>query len=182
MLTRTWPIIAAAIAAAIAIGATVLVFDGFTGEGTLAVAVHDSPCADCVHVWVTFDSVAVRESDIGASGWTTVSFAGTTVDLETLNGSAFARVIATASLRAGHYQQVRLTVSHVAATLRDGRNVTASIPQSTSADVDGAFALASGTTTTLSIDIDLVTSLQLHVSGAGVTAMFTPKVSSVSVL
>lgn len=151
-----------------------------SGTGSLAVAVHDAPCSDCSHVWVTFTSVAVHESNSSGSGWTTLNVTGTTIDLAALNGTAMAKVIGVLSLPAGHYEQIRLSVTKVLVDFVGGTSATAQIPNST-VDVNGAFSLASGSTTTVSIDIDLASSLHLSggVGGAGV--VFTPNIGSVVV-
>ena len=181
MSTKLWPIVLAVAGVTTVVVAALFFTGAFAGTGQLAVAVHDAPCAECSQVWVTFTSVAVHESDLSGNGWTTLNVSGATVDLMALNGSAFAKVIDVASLKTGHYEQVRLTVSHVAVVLVGGSNVTASLPDATSADVNGAFSVTSGATTTLSIDLDLATSL--HVTGAGATlnATFTPNIGSVVV-
>ena len=181
MSTKLWPILLAVAGVTTVVVAALFVTGAFAGTGQLAIAVHDAPCPGCSQVWVTFTSVAVHESDLTGSGWTTVNVSGATVDLLALNGSAFAKVIGVASLKAGHYEQVRLTVSHVAVVLVGGTNITAQIPAATSADVHGAFNVTSGATTTLSIDIDLATSLHLTGAGAALNATFTPNLGSVVV-
>lgn len=152
-----------------------------SGEGTLAMKVHDAPCANCSHVFVTFASVSVHASNTSGSGWTTLNVSGSTVDLEALNGSAFAKLIGVASLPAGHYEQVRLAVTNVTVVLGDGTSIVASIPASSSADVNGAFNITSGATTTISIDVDLASSLHVVTAGPIVSATFTPNIGSVVV-
>lgn len=183
MPTKLWSIVLVIVAVTAVVLASLFFLGYFAGTGQLAVAVHDAPCTDCSHVYVTFTSVAVHESDMTGSGWTTLNVSGSTVDLMALNGTAFAKVIGVATLKAGHYQQVRLTVSHVAVVLAGGTaNITASIPAATSADVNGAFNVTSGATTTISIDIDLASSLHVTGTGATASAVFTPNIGSVVVV
>ncbi|HZY71463.1 MAG TPA: DUF4382 domain-containing protein [Thermoplasmata archaeon] len=150
-------------------------------DGRLAIAVHDAPCSACSHVWVTFTSVAVHASNGSGSGWTTINVSGATVDVATLNGTAMAKTIGIGTLAPGHYEQVRLTVSRVVVELANGTNVTASVPNATSADVNGPFDIAAGSTTTISIDIDLASSLHVQSNGPVVRAVFTPHLGSVVV-
>lgn len=156
------------------------------GQGKLAVEVHDTPCSNCSHVWVTFSSVSVHEANASSNasmgGWTTLNVSGTTVDLEALNGSTLAQTIGITSLSAGHYEQVRLTISGVVVSLANGTNVTALVPNASSGNIDGAFNVTAGMTTTISIDIDLASSLHVTQTGAMVTAVFTPRIGSVVVV
>ena len=152
------------------------------GEGQLAVAVHDAPCTGCAHVWVTFDSVAVHRSNTTGSGWTTLNVSGATVDLLALNGTALAKVIGVSTLPTGSYEQIRLTVTNVTVMLGNGTTLVASIPSASSADVHGAFQIAPGATTTISIDIDLQSSLHVVESGPIASAVFTPNIGSVVVV
>src|SRR5579862_3092452 len=92
----------------------------FQGSGNVRIQVHDAPCTDCAHVWVVFSSAAVHESDVSGSGWSTLSVNNSSVDLMALNGSAFAKTIGLDSLKAGHYEQVRLTLTSVVVGLSDG--------------------------------------------------------------
>jgi len=188
MQTKFWALAAAIVAVVAAITGTLYVMQspaGHTtgstsGYGQLAVEVHDAPCTDCTHVWVTFQSVAVHASNATGGGWTTISASGTTVDLLALNGTALAKLIGVTTLKAGHYEQVRLTVTNVTVALGDGTRLVATIPDATSADFDGAFNVSSGGTTTLSIDVDLASSL--HMVAPGVSVIFTPHIGSVQIL
>lgn len=159
------------------------------GNGTLALAVHDAPCTTCSHVWVTFESATVHESSVStssngtnlsSSGWVALNVTHTTVDLMALNGTAFAKVIGVASLPAGHYEMIRLNVSSVVVGLSDGTNVTASIPLA-SADIHGSFVVSVGMNTTVSVDIDLASSLHVTTVGGVVMATFTPDIGAVDV-
>jgi len=149
------------------------------GSGTLGVKVHDAPCDSCTHVWVTFTSASVHESDMSSSGWTTLNTSGTTVDLMALNGTAAAQLIGVSSLKAGHYEQVRLNVSRVVVQLSNGLNLTASVVNASGAVVTGSFDVHSGMTTTISIDVDLASSLHITGNGVSLGAVFTPHLGSV---
>lgn len=183
MQTKFWIAIAATVAIVSAAVAGAVYYKPYTGgSGQLAVAVHDAPCPTCSHVWVTFASVAVHESNTTASGWTTLNVTGTTIDLQALNGTALAKVIGVATLPVGQYEQVRLTVTNVTVELANGTQVVASIPASTSADAHGAFNITAGATTTISIDVDLASSLHVVTTGLGVTAIFTPNIGAIVVV
>jgi uncharacterized protein DUF4382 len=177
------------IALALAVGLTVAVVAGtmyylpqISGKGTLVAEVHDAPCPDCSHVWVTFSSVSVHASNGSGGGWTTINANGSTVDLLALNGTALAKVIGVATLSAGQYEQVRLAVTNVSVMLANGTTVAAFVPNASSADVNGAFNISSGGTTTISIDVDLGSSLHVVWTGLGVKATFTPNIGSVVVV
>lgn len=179
MSTKLWPILTGFSVAVVALVGVMLVMPPAAGDGHLAVAVHDAPCSECAHVWVTFDAVAVHRSGLNnSSGWSTLNVSGTTVDLMALNGSAFAQVIGVATLPAGHYEQIRLTVAKVVVGLTSGTMLNASVPNG-QADVNGAFSIASGLTTTASIDIDLASSLHVVMAGPLLMATFTPNLGSV---
>ncbi len=182
METKLWIVLAAIVTVGcVAVAGGVYHLQATHQMGQLDVAVHDAPCSDCTHVWVTFQSVAVHESNASGSGWTTLNVSGTTVDLLALNGTAMAKIIGVASLPAGHYEQVRLAVTNVTVMLGNGTTVAASIPQASSADANGAFDLSNGATTTISLDVDLATCLHVVTAGPIVTAMFTPNIGSIVV-
>lgn len=152
-----------------------------TGNGSLNVLVHDAPCVSCAHVWVTFTAVAVHRSNSSGGGWTNLSVSGGTVDLMALNGTAMARSLGIVSLKAGQYEQVRITVSNVTVGMTSGAEVVATL-MGPYANIDRAFTITAGGTTHLIVDIDLATSL--HVTpglGGGFNATFTPRVGSVVV-
>jgi hypothetical protein len=81
-----------------------------TGSGTLTVRITDSPFAEASAVLVTFSKVTAHTSD---DAWVTLPFAGgaatLTCDLKHLEG--LEDVLGTVPLAAGHYTQLRLTVS-----------------------------------------------------------------------
>ena len=84
--------------------------------GTLNVRITDSPFIDAKAVLVTFSDVSVHKSGESESAWTKVAFAdgatARTCDLKKLEGPQ--DVLGVGTLAAGHYTQVRLTVSSAA--------------------------------------------------------------------
>ncbi len=154
---------------------------GTTGSGSAQFLVHDAPCTQCAHVWVTFTSVSVHEANVSGTGWVNVNVSGATVDLQALNGSSAAKVLGIGKLSAGHYEQIRVEVSKVAVKLLTGSNITAQV-MGPSADFNVQFIVNSGGTTTLNIDIDLAASLHLSPGpGGSMTATFTPDIAAVAV-
>ncbi len=81
------------------------------GAGTLAVRITDSPFSEASAVLVTFSEVSAHTSD---GGWVALPFAegatARTCDLKNLEGGV-EDLLGTAPLAAGHYTQLRLTVS-----------------------------------------------------------------------
>jgi len=183
MQSKFWITIAAIVSLAVAVVAGAMYYLPKTsGTGQLVTEVHDAPCTGCSHVWVTFSSVAVHASNASGGGWTSINVTGSTVDLLALNGSALAKVIGVTTLKAGQYQQVRLSVTNVSVMLGNGTVIDAFVPNAASADVNGGFSVASGGTTTISIDVDLASSLHVVTTGLGVKATFTPNIGSVTVV
>ena len=169
----------AAVAALAVLGG--LYFLGFLGGGNVQILVHDAPCSGCAHVWVTFSAVSVHESDLRGSGWTDLQVTHSTFDLAALNGSSMAKLLGLDSLAAGHYEQIRVTVTNVTIGLVSGAKVTALV-KGPSADFNGQFNVSTGGTTTLNIDIDLASSIHMTGAPAGpVSATFTPDIGAVAV-
>ena len=83
--------------------------------GNPRVMLTDSPFSDAKSLLVTFSEVSVHRSDQpdNDSGWTTLPFANNatsrTCDVKKLQSAQ--DILGTGSLAAGHYTQVRLTVS-----------------------------------------------------------------------
>lgn len=83
---------------------------GNATSGRLTINLTDSPFSDAQSLLVTFSEVSVHQADPGE--WRTVPFASgvtRTCDLKKLNGAT--DVLGIGTLPAGHYTQVRLTVS-----------------------------------------------------------------------
>jgi hypothetical protein len=81
-----------------------------TQSGSLSIMLKDSPFSDARAVLVTFSEISVHSS---GGGWTTLAFSGgatsRTCDLKQLTSAQ--DVLGTGSLPAGHYTQVRVTVT-----------------------------------------------------------------------
>lgn len=182
MQTKFWALIAAIAAVSAAVAGAVYFVDMQGGYGKLAVLVHDAPCPNCSHVWVTFESVAVHASNSTGGGWMTLNVTGTTLDLLALNGTALAKEIGVATLPVGHYEQVRLTVVNVTVELANGTKLVAFVPSANSANFNGQFNITSGATTTISVDIDLASSLHVTSVGPMARATFTPNIGSILVV
>ena len=158
-----------------------LYFLGFLGGGNVQLLVHDAPCSGCAHVWVTFSAVSVHESDIKGTGWTDLQVTSSTFDLEALNGSSMAKVLGLDTLAAGHYEQIRVTVTNVTIGLTSGVKVQALV-EGPSADFNGPFDVSTGGTVTLNIDINLGASIHLSPVPVGPeSATFTPDIGGVDV-
>jgi hypothetical protein len=136
--------------------------------GTLAIAVKDSPFSDASALLITFSEVSVHSAS--DDSWMTLPFTGgatvRTCDLKKLTSAT--DILGTAALAAGHYTQIRLTVSK--ATLYFGgsssgtcgasvtvsgstKNVDVNIPSGT-IKLNREFDLAGGATTTILLDFD----------------------------
>ncbi len=174
-------LLVAVVAVAVVAALGGLYFLGFLGGGSVQLMVHDAPCSGCAHVWVTFSSISVHESDVKGSGWTTLQVTGTTFDLEALNSSSMAKVLGLDALAAGHYEQIQVSVVNVTIGLTSGAQVKA-VVEGPSADFNGQFDVSTGGTTTLNIDIDLAASIHLTPAPLGpVSATFTPDIGAVVV-
>ena len=81
-----------------------------TQSGSLSIMLKDSPFSDARAVLVTFSEISVHSS---GGGWTTLAFSGgatsRTCDLKQLTSAQ--DVLGTGPLPAGHYTQVRVTVT-----------------------------------------------------------------------
>ncbi len=164
---------------------------GASQSGTLKVMVKDSPFSDARAVLVTFTDVSAHMS---GGGWTTLPFTGgatsRTCDLKQLTGAQ--DVLGTGPLPAGHYTQIRLTVSSAAlyftnaapagacaATIAPpaGQNAALEI-SSGQVILNREFDIAAGNTATMVLDFDGEQSI--HQTGNG-TYRMSPVISIVSV-
>jgi hypothetical protein len=138
-------------------------------EGNVAVYVKDAPGA-WAHVYVTFSAVAIHESGKDNATWNTVSSSKATVDLAALTNVS--QLLGSVRLSPGHYEQIRLNVVNVTGVLA-GTSVSVGItvpPDNATLKLAGQFTVASGATTTLTVDIHLDTSIHL----VGAAWVFTP--------
>ena len=164
------------------------------GSGTLAVRITDSPFSEASAVLVTFSEVSAHTSD---GAWVTLPFVNgataRTCDLKNLEGVD--DILGTGALTAGHYTQLRLTVS--SATIYSTATTPATpacapaftIPPATEVgkpvDVPSGivklvhqFTIAPSATTTILLDFDGDKSI--HQTGNGAYKM-QPVIKVVSV-
>ena len=84
-----------------------------SGSGSLNLMLKDSPYSDAKSLLVTFSDVSVHRADEGDESWTKLPFAGgatsRTCDLKKLVTAQ--DILGVGSLPAGHYTQIRLTVT-----------------------------------------------------------------------
>ena len=108
------------------------------GTGKLTIGIKDSPFSDAKAVLVTFKEVSVHRA---GAGWETVAFTGgaaeRTCNLKQLQAAT--DVLGVATLPAGHYTEIRLTVERAALYFeerggdRSVRRSSITAPASTSA-------------------------------------------------
>jgi len=165
-----------------------------SGAGSFSVMLKDSPFADAKALLVSFSDVSVHKADDADGRWTTVAFAGgatgRTCDLKKLQTSQ--DVLGTAPLAAGHYTQVRLTVSAATVyfdnasagaacaptiTAPAGANAPVDVP-SGEVKLNREFDVSGTGTTTMVLDFDGDQSV--HQTGNG-RYMMSPVISVVSV-
>ncbi|MCX6544721.1 MAG: DUF4382 domain-containing protein [Acidobacteria bacterium] len=168
------------------------------GIGTLSVSIKDSPFSEATAVLVTFSEVSVHMSGSDATDgeWKTLSFAGDatglTCDLKKLEAAT--DLLATDSLTAGHYTQLRLTVSgatiYTTGTAPEVACATDLAPWSAMSDpmpvtvasgtlkLNREFTVPTGAATTILLDFDGDKSI--HKTGNGKYLM-TPVIGVVSV-
>ena len=139
---------------------------GPAGTGKLTVGIKDSPFSDAKAVLVTFKEVSVHRAD---AGWETIAFAGAaaerTCDLKQLQAAT--DVLGVATLPAGHYTQIRLTVERAALYFENaaaagpcgtiaapaGASAALKIPSGT-VKLNREFTVAAGGATTMLLDFD----------------------------
>ena len=163
-----------------------------SGNARLDILLTDAPFDDAMAVLVTFAEVSVHRDD---TGWTTLPFADEgsmmrTCDLKKLQGAQ--DVLGTGGLTAGHYTQIRLTISAAAlffdteavgepcAPLIEpppGSMAVLDIP-SGELKLNRPFDLSEDGATTILLDLDGHASI--HETGNG-RFMMSPVVSVVSV-
>lgn len=165
-------LIALALAAVVAIAGVAAYV--YMYEGNLNVAVKDDAGA-WSHVWVTFTQVRVHEAGKSEDvGWHNLTVARSSIDLASLVNVS--ELLANARVGPGKYTEIRLVVIAATGTMLNGTMVVFNVP---SGDVKAVtpFEIRSGTTTTLTVDINLARSIVA--SGSGWT--FTPVLGQVTV-
>jgi len=171
---------------------------GAGGIGTLSVRIKDSPFSEASALLVTFSEVSAHMSgsDTTQGDWVTLPFdaaaTSRTCDLKRL--VAATDILGTASLAAGHYTQLRLTVSSakIYTTTTTTGDVCAAIPTLSSTSESGIavdvpsgmlklnreFDVPAAGATTILLDFDGDKSV--HKIGNG-KYMMTPVIGVVSV-
>ena len=166
-----------------------------SGSGsTLNIMLKDSPFSDAKALLVTFSEVSAHMS--GTGGFTPLPFSGTpaptsrTCDLKKLASAT--DILGTGSLTAGHYTQIRLTVSSAILDFDSPSSGAACQPSITPAGKNTAnitipsgqvilnreFDVTSAGATTITVDFDGDQSV--HAQGNGQYNM-TPVITVVSV-
>lgn len=153
----------------------------------------DGPYSDAKSLLVTFSDVSVHRDDQGADAWTKLPFAAgsaRTCDLKKLVTAQ--DILGVGALPAGHYTQIRLTVTSAALyfdTAAEGAACAETItaPSGTSASVEipsgvvklnREFTVSSGGSTTILLDFDGDKSMNQTGNGR---YMMSPVISVVSV-
>lgn len=141
-----------------------------SGTGSLNIMLKDSPYSDAKSLLVTFSGVSVHRADQAEESWTTVPFAGgattRTCDLKKLTTAQ--DILGVGALPAGHYTQIRLTVSSASlyfdnaaagaacdATIAEpgGSKATVDVPSGV-VKLNREFTLDTGDATTILLDFD----------------------------
>ena len=122
-----------------------------TDLGTLEIRVTDQPSGDVTSIIVTVKNIEVNASgDGGDAGWRTVIAEPRQFDLVEVEG--IEKVLGSATLEPGRYQQIRLEVVETVLTIR-GNERAAAVP-SGRLRIVGGFDVAAGATTILTLDFD----------------------------
>ncbi|MBM2832153.1 MAG: putative Ig protein [Dehalococcoidia bacterium] len=143
------------------------------GNGTVEVRVTDAPPRqEVTGVEVTVESVEIHKAGAGQEdekGWLPMALSGpSTFDLLQIRG--IEQVLATANLTAGKYTQIRMNVTRVRVSFREGQPVDATVPSGKLKFVR-PFDVVAGQATVLLFDFDADKSV--NVTGNG-KAMFKP--------
>ena len=119
--------------------------------GTLEIRVTDQPTEGATSILVTVRNIEVKVSgDGGDAGWRTVIAEARQFDLVKVRG--IEKILGSATLEPGRYQQIRLEVAEAVLTIR-GNERAAAVP-SEKLRLVGGFDVTAGVTTILSLDFD----------------------------
>nr|HPO49160.1 DUF4382 domain-containing protein [Spirochaetota bacterium] len=126
----------------------------------LKVSLTDAPAADFSKVEVNFDKVEVAMSSSSNAEWLTINEDGGVIDLLALNNGKL-QELGVKNLEPGQYNQIRIAVSSVSITLKDGTVVDSSKVHlaSDSIKLVKPFTLTKGITTELVVDFDAARSI-----------------------
>lgn len=121
-------------------------------NGQLSISVKDA-AGDWKNVNATFSEVRVHRTSAGNdSGWVSLSIVNGQVDLASLTNVS--ELLASSSIAAGNYTQIRIIVSSVTGTMINGTTVNFTVP-SGELIINHPFNVTSGAEQKLTIDIDL---------------------------
>ena len=166
---------------------------GPSGTGSVSMMLKDSPYSDAKSLLVTFSDVSVHRDDQAADAWTKLPFAAgsaRTCDLKKLVTAQ--DILGVGALPAGHYTQIRLTVTSAALyfdtaaagaacaetiTAPSGNSASVEIPSGV-VKLNREFTVPSGGSTTILLDFDGDKSVNQTGNGR---YMMSPVISVVSV-
>lgn len=119
-----WAPVAAALALAlIAYFAVFPVFSpGTSGYGTLEIRITDAPTENFTAIWVTISDVQVHKAGDNAEdedGWITIASENMTFELLELNREEKEELLASETMEAGLYTQIRMNVTEVKIAIND---------------------------------------------------------------
>ncbi|HJW71811.1 MAG TPA: DUF4382 domain-containing protein [Geothrix sp.] len=148
-----------------------------SSSGSTAMNVHlvDGPIAGYQEVNLNIQTVEIS----GNGGWITLGTPNKTINLLNLVGGVEESLAAGATLPAGHYQQMRLTLgSGNTVKLSDGTVQPLTVPSGLQTGVKLVvnFDVAAGTTKDVWIDFDAAHSIQLVQAGASSSYILRPTV------
>ncbi len=144
---------------------------GVSGSGRVVFGITDA-AADLGAVStinMTVDEVSMHSN---ANGWITVANADKDFDLIALRNSGTLALAAEATIPAGSYDQVRVTIKKVAVVKKAGGTVEAKLP---SGEFKYNANLVVAANATSSVSLDFLADASLHVTGNG-TYIFAPVV------
>ena len=118
--------------------------------GTLEVRVTDQPGAEVSAIVLTVQNIEVNASDGAESGWRTVVDGPAVFDLLDLEG--IEKILGSATLEVGRYQQIRLEIVSAEVTIPNGVR-SATVP-SDKLRLVGGFDVVAGETTIVTLDFD----------------------------
>ena len=138
-----------------------------SSDGEASVYVKDAPADQWRSVHVTITEVSIHQSSSGnssdansTSGWKVLfsDSAGLTVDLLNTTGTR-AAFLGSEGLAAGHYQQIRISISAAHGIDSTGKSVDIAVPDKGYVRTSKSFKVEEGKETQIIIDIDLEKSL-----------------------
>ena len=139
------------------------VTDNTTATGKVAFSITDA-AANMGNVTAIDMTVSKVELHSATDGWVTASSDVNKFSLLTLKASGTSQLAASVDVKAGTYDQVRVTVGSVTVTTEDGKVNTAKVPS-------GEFKFMSNVVVTggasSSVNMDFLADASLHVTGTG---------------